>query len=223
MNAIQTLLRKDLRTQYRSKHAFITTAFFGLLVLVVGNFALSAAGEQFPLFAPGVLWISFLFSGVLFLSQIISIEKEENTLAGLLISPVSPGQIFLGKMFSAVIFLTCLEAILLPVFHILFNFQFTTNSLWLFLLLVLAAIGYCSLGVLFSTMALTVKNRELLLSAISFPVMIPLLVMAVRASIILLNNLAMSQFYSWMKLLVCFDVVYVVLSYWLYFWIVEEL
>lgn len=223
MSAVQTLLRKDLLTQYRSKHAFVTTAFFGLLVLVVGNFSLSTAGEQFALFAPGVLWISFLFSGLLFLSQIVSLEKEENTLSGLLMSPVSPGQIFLGKMLSAVIFLTCLQAILIPVFHILFNFAFTINTLWLYLLMVLAAIGYCSLGVLFSTMALTVKNRELLLSAISFPVMIPLLIMAVKASIILLNNFAMTQFYSWLKLLVCFDAIYVVLCYWLYAWILEEL
>ena len=149
-------------------------------------------------------------------------EKEENTLSAILISPATPGQIFLGKMLSATLFLSALEVLLLPAFHVLFNFQFGINSLWLILLLILAAIGYCSLGVLFSTMSLGLKNREVILSVVLFPVLLPLLVMAVKASVILLNHLKMEQFYSWLKLLVAFDVIFVVLSYWCYFWILEE-
>jgi heme exporter protein B len=88
--------------------------------------------------------------------------------------------------------------------------------------IVLAAIGYCSLGVLLSTMALNVKNREILLSIILFPILIPLLIMAVKSSIILLNELKMAQFYNWLKLLIAFDLIYVILSYWSYFWILED-
>ena len=222
MSIVRSLIRKDLVIEYRSRQAFVTTLFFGLLVLVVGNFALSVAGDQYPVFAPGILWISFLFSGLLFLNHILYIEKDESTLSGLLISPATPGQIFLGKMLSALLFLIALEGLLFPVFHILFNFSFTINSLWLFFVIVFAAIGYCSLGVLFSTMSLNLKNREMILSAILFPVLLPMLVMAVKCSIILLNHLKMNQFYSWFKLLIAFDVIFVVLSYWSYHWILEE-
>lgn len=222
MSIIAAIVYKDLVTEYRSKQAFVTTLFFGLLVLVVGNFALSGTGENYSQYAPGVLWISFLFSGLLFLNHILSSEKEENTLAGILISPANPGHLFLGKMLSALIFLVALETILLPVFHVLFNFPFTINSLWLYLTIVLTAIGYCALGVLLSTMSLGVKNREILLSVFLFPLLIPLLIMAVKASIILLNGLKMEQFYNWLKLLMAFDVIYSVLSYWSYFWILEE-
>lgn len=222
MNIVFSLVRKDLLIEYRSRQAFITTLFFGLLVLVVGNFALAESGDQFPLFAPGVLWISFLFSGLLFLNHILHQEKEENTLDALMISPATPGQIFLGKMISAVIFLVALEALLFPVFHILFNFQFTANSLWLFLVIVLAALGYCSIGVLFSTMSMGLKHREMILSVIVFPILIPLLIMAVKSSIILLNHQSMEHFFGWLKLLAAFDVIFVVLSYWSYFWILEE-
>jgi heme exporter protein B len=222
MSIILSLIHKDLVIEYRSRQLFITTLFFGLLVLVVGNFSLALAGDQYSLIAPGVLWISFLFSGLLFLNHIISSEKEESTISGLLISPASPGQIFLGKMLAATIFLVGLEAVLFPVFHVLFNFQFTWNSVLLFLVIVLAAIGYCSLGVLLSTMSLGVKNREIILSVILFPVLIPLLIMAVKSSLILLNELKLEQFYSWIKFLTAFDVIYLVLSYWAYFWIMEE-
>ena len=222
MSIVRSLIRKDLVIEYRSRQAFVTTLFFGLLVLVVGNFALSVAGDQYPVFAPGILWISFLFSGLLFLNHVLYIEKDESTLSGLLISPATPGQIFLGKMLSALLFLIALEGLLFPVFHILFNFSFTINSLWLFFVIILAAVGYCSLGVLFSTMSLNLKNREMILSAILFPVLLPMLVMAVKCSIILLNHLKMNQFYSWFKLLIAFDVIFVVLSYWSYHWILEE-
>ncbi len=222
MSIIRSIVHKDLITEYRSRQAFVTTLFFGLLVLVVGNFALSAANQQFPLFAPGVLWISFLFSGLLFLNHILQIEKEENTLSAILISPANPGQIFLGKMLSAFFFQTALMTILLPVFHVLFNFPFTINSLWLYLVIILAAVGYCSLGVLFSTISLGLKNREVILSVILFPILIPLLIMAVKASIILLNGFSMGAFFDWIKLLVTFDVIFFVLSYWSYFWILEE-
>ena len=223
MSITYSLIRKDLIIEYRSKQAFLTTLFFGLLVLVVGNFALATAGQQASVFAPGVLWISFLFAGLLFLNHILYIEKEDSTLSGLLISPATPGQIFLGKMLSSVIFLVALEAILFPVFHILFNFAFTWNSLLLFLVIVLAAVGYCSLGVLFSTMSLGVKNREIILSVILFPILLPLLIMAVKSSVILLNHLRMDQFYSWLKLLCAFDVIFFVLCYWSYFWILEDI
>ena len=221
MNAITTLLRKDLLVEYRSRDTFVTTLFFGLLVLVVGNFALSTAVENLPLFAPGVFWIAFFFSGLLFLNHILAAEKEENTIAGLLLSPLTPGHIFLGKMLSATTFLVALELILLPVFYLLFNYSPDANTIWLALVILLVAGGYSSLGVLFSTMALGLKNREVLLSVILFPILLPLLIMAVKSSIILLNHLPLEQFYLWLKMILTFDTIFVILSYWSYFWILE--
>ncbi len=223
MSIIFSLIRKDLLVEYRSKQIFITTLFFGLLVIVVGNFSLSNAGELTPVHAPGVLWISFLFSGLLFLNHILQVEKEENTLSAILISPATPGHLFLGKMLAAAAFLIGLEVVLLPVFHFLFNFRFGTNTLWLMLVIIITAFGYCSLGVLFSTMSLGLKNREIILSVILFPILLPLLVMAVKSSIILLNELKMQQFYFWLKMLISFNVIFVFLSYWCYYWIVEEI
>jgi heme exporter protein B len=223
MNIILSLIKKDLLIEYRSRQVFITTLFFGLLILVVGNFSLSTAGQMTTLHAPGVLWISFLFSGLLFLNHILQMEKEENTLYGILISPATPGHLFLGKMLSASIFLIGLEVILLPVFHLLFNLSLSVNTLWLLLVIVLTSLSYCSLGVLFSTMSLGLKNREIILSVILFPILLPLLVIAVKASIILLNDLKMTQFYFWLKMLISFNVIFVLASYWGYFWIVEEI
>jgi heme exporter protein B len=96
------------------------------------------------------------------------------------------------------------------------------NYPWLVLIILLATIGYCALGILFSTMSMGVRNREIILSIILFPILIPLLVISVKASIILFSQLKMGPFYSWLKLLTAFDVIFVILSYWSYFWIVEE-
>lgn len=222
MTIIGSIIRKDLVIECRSRQAFLTILFFGLLVLAVGNFALGSSAQQTTIFGPGVLWITFLFAGLLFLNHVVQVEKEENTLTALQISPATPGQIFIGKLISAVAFLFVLQMILLPVFHVLFNYRFTANYFWLTLVILLASIGYCALGILFSTMSLSIKNREMILSVILFPILIPLLIISVKSSIILLNELRLDPFFSWLKLLVAFDVIFVVLSYWSYFWIMEE-
>ena len=222
MSIVGSIIRKDLVIEFRTKQAFVTILFFGFLVLAVGNFALGGSGQETTVYGPGVLWITFLFSGLLFLNHVVQIEKEESTLTGVLISPATPGQIFIGKMLSAVLFLFSLQMILLPVFHVLFNYSFTANYPWLVFIILLATIGYCALGILFSTMSMGVKNREVILSIILFPILIPLLVISVKASIILFSQLKMGPFYSWLKLLIAFDVIFVILSYWSYFWIVEE-
>src|SRR5262249_36922337 len=218
---ISSIIRKDLLVEYRSKQTFISTLFFGLLVLVVGNFALTSTGGDIAVYAPGILWIAFFFSGQIFLSHALLSEKEENTIAGLIVSPASPGEIFLGKMFSAVIFLVTLEFILLPVFHILFNYNFSVNTLWLCLILILTSVGYCALGVLFSTMSMGLRNHEILLSVILFPILLPLLIMAVKASIILLTGTGMESFGVWLRMIIVFDAIFVVLSFWAYFWVLE--
>ena len=102
MSIVGSIIRKDLVIEYRTRQAFITILFFGLLVLAVGNFALGGSGQETTVYGPGVLWIAFLFSGLLFLNHVVQIEKEENTFTGIMISPATPGQIFIGKMLSAV-------------------------------------------------------------------------------------------------------------------------
>jgi heme exporter protein B len=72
-------------------------------------------------------------------------------------------------------------------------------------------------------MSLGLKNREIILSVILFPILLPLLVIAVKASIVLLNGLNMTQFFFWLKMLISFNVIFVLVSYWGYFWIVEEI
>src|SRR5438046_262510 len=83
-------------------------------------------------------------------------------------------------------------------FDLLFNYSPDANTIRLAVVIVLVAAGYSSLGVLFSTMALGLKNREVLLSVILFPILLPLLIMAVKSSVILLNHLPLLQFYLWL-------------------------
>jgi ABC-type transport system involved in cytochrome c biogenesis permease component len=72
-------------------------------------------------------------------------------------------------------------------------------------------------------MSLGLKNREIILSVILFPILLPLLIMAVKSSVILLNDLRLDQFYIWLIRLCAFDAIFFVLSYWSYFWILEDI
>jgi heme exporter protein B len=59
------LAGKDLRIEYRSRQAFLTTLFFALLILVIFNFAFDPGSPATREAAPGILWVALLFPGII--------------------------------------------------------------------------------------------------------------------------------------------------------------
>ena len=80
MNALRLiwiLASKDLRIEYRSRQAFLTTLFFALLILIIFNFAFDPGNEAIKEAVPGILWVSLLFPGVIQLNRSFQSEREE--------------------------------------------------------------------------------------------------------------------------------------------------
>ena len=66
---------KDLRTELRSREQAISLMVFAVLVLVVFNFAFDFTIIDFKTLGPGILWVAFIFSGVLALNHAFRIER----------------------------------------------------------------------------------------------------------------------------------------------------
>ncbi|MBI3537624.1 MAG: heme exporter protein CcmB, partial [Chloroflexi bacterium] len=115
------IIRKDLIAELRTKENLSAMVVFGLLVVVVFNFAFELKNIDINSAGPGVLWVAFTFSGVLGLGRAFLAEKDKGSLEGLLLTPVDRGAIFLGKATSNFIFITVMQAITLPLFAILNN------------------------------------------------------------------------------------------------------
>src|SRR5271170_5982596 len=115
------LLGKELRTEFRSRELLTTTVVFILIVIVLFSFTFDPTSDESRRFAPGLLWLAFLFASSLMLQPCFLREQHNDTLSALRLSVSDPFAIFLAKLVANTIFLLLTEMLLLPVFAILYN------------------------------------------------------------------------------------------------------
>ncbi|MDP6043119.1 MAG: heme exporter protein CcmB, partial [Dehalococcoidales bacterium] len=171
---------KDTFSEIRTREVISSVLVFTLLVIVIFNFAFGANQETLRLVAPGILWVTFTFTGVLSLNRAFIPEKEQGCLEGLMACPISREAIYVGKMLASLLFMLIIEAIALPVFAFLFNLPILT--LPMVTITILATIGFVAVGTLFSALAINTRAREMVLPILFLPVMVPVIISAVNAS-----------------------------------------
>ncbi|MFQ5875885.1 MAG: heme exporter protein CcmB, partial [Dehalococcoidia bacterium] len=142
---------KDIVAELRTKEIFSAMFIFALLVIVIFNFAFELKGIDMVTIAPGVLWVAFIFAGVLGLNRTFIMEKDRGCMEGLMLCPVDRSAIYLGKMVGSVIFMLAVEAVALPIFAVLFNVLIA--PLRLLPVILLGTVGFAAVGTLLSAMA----------------------------------------------------------------------
>jgi heme exporter protein B len=187
MKKLWTIFRKDVRIEFRTKDSLTSMLFFGIVVLVIFNFAFGALYTTVRSAIPGILWVAFTFSGTLGLNRLFAAEKENGCLEGLMMTPADRGTIYLGKMAAASFFMLISEAVIFTVALILFNLTVWKEIPYLVLVFCLGTLGFAAIGTLLSAIAVNTKLREVLLPLMLFPVILPILIYAVEATDIILN------------------------------------
>ena len=220
LRPIGVLLWKDILLEIRSRDLVVSVLVFGLVVVVVFNFALNATPQRVVDVAPGILWVAFAFAGVLAMNRAFVRENEEGGLEGLLLTPVSRDAIFLGKAAASFVFMLLVEAALLPVFAVLLNFS--VISVTLIVTIVVATFGFALVGTLFSAIAVQTRSREILLPVLFFPVILPVLVGAVEATKQSIGGDTLVGLGHWLPLLGAFDALFLVICPWVFSIVVEE-
>ncbi len=220
LRKVLAIVQKDLAVELRTKEMLSSMFVFSLLVIVIFNFAFELRVQNVRKVAPGVLWVTFTFAGMLGLSRSFVLEKDKGCLEGLLLCPVDRSAIYFGKMLGNVIFMTVVEAIILPIFSVLFNISLFQPLL--LLIVVLGTLGFAGVGTLFSAMAVHTRAREVMLPVLLFPVVVPAMIAAVKATGGILDGQAFSEIAHWVRLLAVFDVVFLAISFMAFDYVVEE-
>jgi len=220
LRKVLTIVQKDVAVELRTKEMLSSMFVFSLLVIVIFNFAFELRVEDVRKVAPGVLWVTFIFAGMLGLSRSFVLEKDKGCLEGLLLCPVDRSAIYFGKMLGNVIFMTMVEAMILPIFSILFNISLFQPLL--LLIVVLGTLGFAGVGTLFSAMAVHTRSREVMLPVLLFPVVLPAMIAAVKATGGILDGQPFSEIAPWVRLLAVFDVVFFAISFMTFDYVVEE-
>ena len=211
---------KDLAAEWRSRELVSSMGVFALLVIFIFNFALELDAAAKSNVTAGVLWATFAFAGTLGLNRSMAVEKDRGCLDGLLLAPVDRTAIYFGKALANLIFILCIAAIILPVYSVLYNTNLFNAGLVMVILL--GVEGYVAVGTLLATMAVQTRTRDILLPILLFPVMIPVLISAVKASEGYLQAIPFDQISPWLNLLVVFDVVFTAMAFMVFEYTVEE-
>jgi heme exporter protein B len=218
--AVAAVAWKDLAAEFRSRELFSAMLVFSLLVILIFNFALELDITTRRSVTAGVLWVTFAFAGSLGLNRSMTIEKDQGSLDGLLLAPVDRSAIFFGKVISNLTFMLIVEAIVLPTYSFLYNVNLLRPGLLLILLL--GSIGYIVVGTLLATMAVQSRTRDVLLPILLFPVAIPVLIAAVKASGGFLAGDDAASIRPWLNLLIVYDVIFTAISFMVFDYVVEE-
>ncbi|HSQ25934.1 MAG TPA: heme exporter protein CcmB [Anaerolineales bacterium] len=218
--ALWAVVWKDLAAELRSRELISAMLVFALLVIMIFNFALELDAKTRTSVTSGVLWVTFAFAGTLGLNRSMAMEKDRGCLDGLLLAPVDRSSIYFGKMLGNLFFMLIVEAIVLPVYSILYN----TNlfNIGLILVTLLGSIGYVSVGTLLSSMAVQTRTRDILLPILLFPVVIPVFIASVKASSGFLNQIEMTEIWPWLNLLIVYDVIFTAIAFMVFDYVVEE-
>jgi len=216
------ILRKDLRIEARSREGVNTLLFFSALLVFLFRFALGPTEAEVRQGAPGLLWFAFILTGLWGVARTFQIERENDCLESFRLVPEGLGGIYLGKVLVGCCLMVATELMILAMFGLFFHLDLWVATAWLVPVLVLGTVGFVAIGTLFAAITAQLKAREVLLPLLLFPLVIPVLLPASRLTELALAGESFAAEPHWLRLLVVFDLVFLVLGYLTFPLVVED-
>jgi len=243
LTALLAVARKDLLQELRSKATTVATVFFSGMTLMLMAFALGRDQAVLARSAPGVLWVAVVLAGVIAAAQNFQADLEEGAFEQLLTYPVARAAIYLGKLLANWLYLAALALLLAPLALVFYGAAVdgALGVLTLVATLLLGAFGFAVIATFYAALTSNLQAREALLPVLMFPIVVPILLAAVRASEALVSSGAavtmgagtgagigagvgpdVALAGDWLLLLAGFDLVYFVVCSALFHFVVDE-
>jgi heme exporter protein B len=203
---------KDLTAEWRTRANFNAVTFFGALMLLLFGFALGPDVDTLRRVAPGIIWLTVLFSGVLAFNRSYQVELDNDALETLLAYPGDRRTIFLGKLAANLAFVLLVEFIIVPLTAVLYGLPLVQPFPGLAGILLLGTFGFVTLGTFYAALSSRSRAREVLLPLLLFPMLVPLLIAAAQATAAILAGDPMGDAATWAGVLAAFDVIFFVAS-----------
>jgi heme exporter protein B len=216
-----TIAGKDLRLEARSRERLVTMITFAALVAIVFSFALDPTVRARSLLG-AMIWVTILFAGTLGLGRSFTLEREQEALTGVLLTPVDRGALYLGKFLANLAILLVVEVVIFPVYALFFQASFAGSLLALAGVVVLASVGFIALGTLFSAITAQTRLGDTLLPILLLPLMIPVVIFAATATQRLLIGRPVDEVVSSLRMLLAFDLIYLSVCTVLFRYVVDE-
>ena len=176
-----TLLRKDLRQEFRTREMLTSMGIYALLVIIVygAALALTARGIDIANMGGGLLWVLIVFTSLLGLGRSFAHEKEQGCMEGIMLVPLDRSVIFLAKAVSNILFILVVEVIAVPLFYFFFM---TGQPVAPTLPAIIAPLLVGTIGMVLSTITMNTRSKDVLLAVLFIPLIYPLLYACVTAT-----------------------------------------
>lgn len=216
------IARKDAIAELRGRHAVVSTLFFAAVVLLLFGFALGPDAARLAAAAPGLLWLAIVFAGVLAVNRLHLLETDDGALEQLALYPVARRAIYAGKALGGFAAMLVLGLVVLGAVGVLFAVDIAAAWLPLLATVFLGALGVAAVGTFYAAITVRLRAREVMLPLLMLPVLAPLLLGAVKATVAALTGDPFGELAAWLQLLIAFDLIMLVAGAATYGFLLEE-
>jgi len=220
-NVIEWIVWKDILCEMRNRENVASIFFFALNVILIFSFSFAMDPDVTRAMMPGLIWVAFGFASILGLGKSFLSETYNDCLLALRMAPVPKGAIYLGKLLGNLLIMVVVELILVPLFILFFNLDILDKLPSFLLILVFATVGICAVGTLFSALTVQTRAREVLFPLLLLPLEAPVFISAVEATAGAFHGDPFALYRHWVELLIVFDLVFVIVSYWMFEFVLE--
>ena len=208
LGPVWAVAKKDLLLEVRNREIVVSILVFSGLVFIIFNFAIELTRVNRDTVGPGVLWVAFIFAAILGLNRSFIIEKDNNALEGMMLSPIGRDTILVGKTLGNLLFMLAALVVLFPVFTALFNVNVLKPEI--IVIAALATVGLATTGTMFAALSVNTRAREIMLPVLFLPIAVPILIAAVEGTAQITQGGSWSEAAEWLRILVAFDIVFVI-------------
>jgi heme exporter protein B len=208
---------KDLRIEWRSREIVYTMAFLAVVVVLIFSFAFVVGDARPPPpVTAGILWIAVIVSGTVGLGRTFDREREGESIRSLLLSPAPRAAIYLGKLAATVVLMLAVELVLVTLCGFLFTSAIAAQAGRIAVLLGLGTIGFAAAGCVFSAALLRSRSRDVLLSTLLYPIIVPIVIAGARGTSQVLDLVApdFDGAAFWMQFLATLDAIFLTVGLW---------
>ena len=180
LRQVALLIAKDLRIEARGRQTMGLVIVLGILIIVVLGLGLGAGRPISGFGATAILWVAYLFAGVLCFEKTFAVERSVDALAGLLAAPVDRGAIYLAKLLTNLVLIFALAVVITPVAIVLFRFDLSAAPISFAVVMFLGITGFAAVGTLFSAAVSSTRFQGGLLAMLVFPLSLPVVIVSTQ-------------------------------------------
>jgi heme exporter protein B len=192
-NQISAIFLKDLQSEFRRRIAISSILLFVFTTVVMIGFAVS--GEQLQNSAAAGLWgVVMFFSAMSGLSRAFVGEEDRGTTLLLRLS-TTPNSIYFGKLLFNCILCIALNLLAAILFLLMINIKISSEGFLEFIIAaILSSIGFASTATILSAIISRASSRSAIFSVLSFPVLLPLILVSIETTGLSLDRTAGDDF-----------------------------